>query len=286
MRLEHGSVSVLCVSDGLPTALPLAPTLQPLGSSPRAVMDRLARLGFAAIELSIDQPAFHPRAFDASSRRGLLSVLRQRGLKLAGIDAFLPPQLFHDPAHVDQVVSTLTEAIDLAADLMPAAAAPGTLGVGVHFPSPEPAHGEEQETLSEAGENKNGHELSSVVAVIEKAAQRGVPLIDFRADGLWADRDLVMRGIDCLAVLRGGGDPVKAVHHAGDRLLSLRLADQHSDGTPRPLDGGAHGFDLLGLKVALSVNGYAAPVVVTSRGWADPWAGLIQTQQAWASHAG
>ncbi|MDG2054717.1 MAG: hypothetical protein P8J86_08415 [Phycisphaerales bacterium] len=273
--------------DDIANAIPLAPTLSTLGRSPRAVIDRLAEAGFSALELGIDQPAFYPRALDSSSRRGLISLLRQRGLVLAGLDAFFPPALFHDPVHVDQVVSNLMDAIDLAGDLSTASGGFGAVGLGVHFPALGKVQGKhEPASDGTAVSEDSAQELSSVVAVIERAAHRGVPLIDFRTDGLWAERDLVMRGVDCLAVLQNGGDPVKAVHSAGDRLLGLRLGDQNPDGTTRPLEDGARCFDLLALKVALAVNGFERPVVVSARGWPDPWAGLIQTQQAWASHAG
>ena len=47
----------------------LAPTLAALGDRPRTAIDRLAGLGFRAVQLSASQPGLRPRELDRSGRR-------------------------------------------------------------------------------------------------------------------------------------------------------------------------------------------------------------------------
>ncbi len=102
---------------GIHPQLPLAPTLGPLGDQPRAALDRLAAMGFRYVQLSATQSGLRPRDLDRSARRDLLVRLRRLEMQVSGLDLWIPPAHFLDPALVDRAVDAVRAALELAGDL-------------------------------------------------------------------------------------------------------------------------------------------------------------------------
>ncbi|MHC4948182.1 MAG: hypothetical protein ACYTG1_07960 [Planctomycetota bacterium] len=235
-----------------PGALEPAPTLSPLGDTPRAALDALSARGFRRVQLDAARPGLRPRELDRSARRDLAAALRRRELAPAGLDLWIPPAHLVDPGHTDRAVRAVVEAIGLAADL-------GGVPVSLELPPDADA--------------------TAVAAITAESQRRDVPVADHALPA--ADGGPLSRGVDPARWLGAGEDPVAAVHAAGDRLAAARLSDLDAGGRAVPAGGPGGRLDLLAYRVALSVCGFARPVVLDARGLADPWSALEAGRAAW-----
>ena len=244
---------------GIHPQLPLAPTLGPLGDQPRAALDRLAAMEFRYVQLSATQPELRPRDLDRSARRDLLVRLRRLELQISGLDLWIPPAHFLDPAHVDRAVDAVRAAVELAGDLQ-------RCPISLELPRPV-----DDESLGPV-----------IEAIAELALRAGVELADHAVAD--ATQDHLGIGIDPAAQLSCNEDPAAAVMKHADRLVAARLCDLLASGMRGPI-GEAQGgrLDVLSYRVALSVGGYDRPVVVDARQWSDPWSGLTQTARTWSA---
>ena len=246
------------VSGGHPQ-LPLAPTLGPLNEEPRAALARLADMGFRYVQLSATQSGLRPRELGRSARRDLLVRMRRLQLQISGLDLWIPPDHFLDPAHVDRAVDAVEATLQLAGDL-------GRCPVSLELPQPV-----DDATLE-----------SVIQSIGEQALRVGVQLADHAAPN--AASDHLGIGIDPVALLSRNEDPALAVTSSADRLVSARLCDLLTSGMRGPIgDPQGARLDVLSYRVALSVCGYDRPVVVDARQWSQPWPGLAQTAQTWSA---
>lgn len=232
----------------------LAPTLAPLETPPQAAFRRLASLGFRRVQLSATQAGLRPRELDGSARRDLVVTLRRREIEVGGVDLWIPPSHFGEAARVDRAVAAVVEAIRLAADL-------GRCPVSLELPAGEEAEG-------------------VIASLRDTAMHHGVALADHAVPA--RVREGVGLGIDPVAWLADGADPVEGVVTAEDRLVSARLCDLVRGGLRGAVgeDGGR--LDLAAYRAALTMRGEAA-VVVDARQWADPWHGVRRTAEAWGT---
>lgn len=239
----------------------LAPTLAALGDRPRAVLNRLAGEGFVAVQLSATQPGLRPGDLDRSGRRDLARVLGRLELAASGLDLWIPPAHFRDRARVDRAVAAVRGAVELAADL-------GRCPVSLALPD---------------GDDES---LGPVVeAMTELGLRHGVLLADHAVPP--AARDGFGAGIDPVAWLAAGRDPVAAVEACARRLVSARLCDALPGGARGPIDrleGGR--LDAAAYRAALAGAEYLGPLVVDVRGWSRPWEGLAHTVRVWSSLTG
>jgi len=236
----------------------LAPTLAALGDRPRTAIDRLAGLGFRAVQLSASQPGLRPRELDSSGRRDLKTRLSRLAMAPAGLDLWLPEAHLRDPARVDRAVAAIQAAVELAADL-------GRIAMSLMLPAREDAVSPITAILD---------------AVVEKALRFGVPLADCAVPP--SDRAEVGVGIDPAFWMSHGRNPVEAVRVHADRLRSVRLSDLASTGERVPAGSTEEGrLDLPEYRAALQAHGYDGPVVVDLRGRGDPWGDLEQVERAW-----
>ena len=236
----------------------LAPTLAALGDRPRTAIDRLAGLGFRAVQLSASQPGLRPRELDRSGRRDLKTKLSRLAMAPAGLDLWLPEAHLRDPARADRAIATIQAAVELAADL-------GRVAMSLMLPAREDAVSPITAILD---------------AVVEKALRFGVPLADCAVPP--SDRAEVGVGIDPAFWMSHGRNPVEAVRVHADRLRSVRLSDLASTGERVPAGSAEEGrLDLPEYRAALQAHGYDGPVVVDLRGRGDPWGDLEQVERAW-----
>ena len=260
--------------------LTLAPMLGPLvkaaggggggsggGGGPRAGVERVAGLGFRAVQLDATLPGLRPRDLDRSARRDLAALLRRRELIAAGLDLFIPRRHFSDPEHQDRAMAATLAAIELAADL-------GRVPVSLTLPLP--AEGEHDAVT---------HPLIAAadVAGVVLAVHAEDRLDDLAAWLGRVDQPTFAAGLDPAGVLTRGGDPAAAASRFGSRLAAARLADVEADGDLRcPVGEG--GLDVMSYRVALDLaggGGRNGPVVLDLRGLVDPASAAMTAKQTW-----
>lgn len=247
-----------------------------------ALLQWAADAGFAALRVDAAAPGMRPRDLDRSARRDLAANLRRRQLRLAGLDLWIPPEHFANPAHADRAADAVAQAIDLAADL--ARLEPDDATVCVSFPP-------------------RGDAADPAEAVLASLAQRadaaGVDLADFAIPSRGADAAHLRVGLDPAALLQRGLDPAAEASRAGARLAAASLAD--TDGVARRVPGiaaalspAAHSLviarpgaaskgrlDLPTYLIALATASYARPIVLDLRGVADQRPAAEAFAEAW-----
>jgi hypothetical protein len=249
---------IASLTEALP---PLAATIEPLGADPRESIAAAATLGYRAVQLSATQPGMRPRELDSGDRRGLRAALSRMGIVCGGIDLWIPPQHFTDPAHVDRAMSALDGACGFAADL-------GRCVVCVSLPAAMPGE--------------------SWQAVASSADRHGVRIADFAvrqgADASRADvpHELVGCGIDPAALIGAGIEPAMHAASLGRRVTSARIVDLLSSGMRGPPGepSGAR-LDLAAFAAALALGGASPRCCADARQWVDPRTGLASTLARW-----
>jgi sugar phosphate isomerase/epimerase len=235
-------------------------TLAPLvrddsGDAIKAALDQIAELQLRFVQISATMAGLRPRDLDHTARRDVLAALRRRELSLSGLDAWIPPAHFLEPAHVDRAVQAMSEIIEFAADL-------GRVPVSVTLPHDEAT-------------------LEAISALARLADRLGVPVADHSIEP--SPIESVGVGIDPAAHFANTSDPLGAIHAAApQRLVSARLCDLHTSGMRGPVGvAGQSRLDVTAYRVALEVNGYRRPVVIDARQWNEPWRGVEQTMTVW-----
>lgn len=247
---------------GLPLSLALAGFPgDPAAQSPRPAIERAAALGFRWVQLDATAPGLRPRDLDRSARRDLAALLRRLELGLSGLDLWIPPAHFADPARADRALDATTQAVELAADLAALSTTPpGRPPVSLALPA------------------KLADELRQQLA--STAGARGITI----ADHAWPARAgldpaaPIAAGFDPAAVLLAGLDPAREVPKLAAPPASARLSDLSPAGRVPPGEGG---LDELTYTVALDVKGYRAPLVLDLRGLPRPERTARETLERW-----
>ncbi len=235
----------------MPVSLALAALEEPSGLRER--LARAARLGFRTVQLDARAFDSRPRDLGRSARRDLAGLMRRSELLLSGVDLWIPPAHFAQPAHVDRAVDAACDAIDFASDI--AALAGGRAVVCIVLPSADAS--------------------DAIAALAEQAISRGVRV----ADHQWPPReDLAAQpalasigvGIDPAAVMlgpAGRSDPASEAARAGVRLASARLNDVAASNRAEPGEGR---LDLLAYSIAVATAAPGAPLVLDLRALKNP----------------
>ncbi len=221
--------------------------------------------GFRGVQLNAATPGVRPRDLDRSGRRDLAATLRRHDLICSGLDLWIPPEHFCDPAHADRAVASVLLALDLAHELAmlaggsvvstAAVAKRPTICVSLVLAPDTPA---------------------DVVAVLAdrsraRVGDRGI------ADHAWPARDMetvplgIGIGIDPATLIMHGDDPATAAARLGSRIASARLTDAAKAGAVgvggRVVPGSRGGaLDVLAYTVGLATAGYRGMLVVDVRG--------------------
>lgn len=236
----------------LPVAISLAglpPGLgHPWSGGPRAAVEWAAGLGAKAVAL--DAAVLRGRDLDRSARRDIASMLRRVQLDLAGVDLWIPPEHYADPATADRAVSAVADAANLAAELARLVGSGSSPRVSIILPS-------------------EGSD-SAARALAARADRAGAAI----ADHAWPTRvgadhgDALGVGIDPAAVLAGGSDPAAAAGTAKP-LVAARLSDLAAHGrVPVGAPGGR--LDVLAYVVALTTAGFTRHLIADCRGVTRP----------------
>ena len=93
--------------------------LGPTGPGRGDVREQIAWVrsrGVEAVHLNAAAPGVRARDLDRSGRRDLAAVLRRSGLRLGGVDLWIPPEHFADPAQVDRAMASLMATLELTGE--------------------------------------------------------------------------------------------------------------------------------------------------------------------------
>ncbi|MEY4116836.1 MAG: hypothetical protein RLZZ116_164 [Planctomycetota bacterium] len=242
----------------------LAATISPLVSSrtcadTRTALEWLGAAGYRGVQLSATDPETRPRELSMSARRDLAATMTRLELACSGIDLFIPPAHFADPAHMARAFEATEAAIEFAAML-------GRVPVTVPL-APKDA----------------GDFLSAMTAA---AARHGVdvllPIVEPNELELLSPP--FTASVDCAAVLAAGGDPAALACRAQARLGGVRLVDLGRAGLRVPiLEPRESRLDALALRIALDTIAFTRSPVVDARQWAEPAQGLAAVLSRWSA---
>lgn len=241
-----------------PIALSLALVETPEAASPRAALAWARKHDFAWVQLDATQKGIRPRELDGSARRDLAATASRTGVRISGLDLWVPPEHFLQNETVDRAVSAVVDAAGLLGDLVNLGAAP--MGTPVSILLPDGV-------------------ASSVVAAIDAAADKaGVLIADHAVEPATG------AGIDPALHLMAGRDPTEAVAGknsglaVGGGLVAARLSDANAMGRCAV---GSGKLEVLSYAVALSTAEWRSTVTVDVRGLPDSRVGVARAVEAW-----
>lgn len=243
----------------------------PGGGDVRAQIAWARARGAAAVHLDATAPGVRPRDLDRSARRDLASLLRRGGLALGGVDLWIPPEHFVEPARADRAAAALLGAIDLAAEIADLTGDRKRVArVGVVFPQHLPA--DARALFADRADRARACVADHAPRASENSAGARGPL------GV---------GIDPAACLADGVDPAGAALRAGGALHAARLSDvSRIAGGGRAVPGSGEGrLDVLAYTVALATAGFDGTPAIDVRGLSDPRAAVETTMAALARNA-
>lgn len=196
----------------------------------RWVRDRRIR----GVALDAARPDCRARDLGRSARRDLAAMLRRTELELTGIDLFIPPAHYADPARAERAIETVQQTATMVAELARLVGGRSRPLVSVTLPAELPA---------------------SVRAALAVHAERfGSTIADHTPRAEAAPPGLTL-GVDPAACFMAGEDPAAAATRAG--VSALRLTNLDATGRcAANADGGR-----------LDATGYAAAAVTTGLRW-------------------
>ncbi|QOJ01254.1 MAG: hypothetical protein HRU70_12460 [Phycisphaeraceae bacterium] len=208
-----------------------------------------------AVQLDATSPDTRPRDLDRSARRDLAAVLRRHGLGFAGLDLWIPPGHFVEPAHADRALAAALAAISLAGDLATLAGDPRGRVVCVELPANGSVEGEPMKAT-----------LAAVRAAIADAAARAdVAVADF-SRGFDPPVGPLTAGIDPAGLLLAGLDPAMHAARLTITPAAARLADADAS-VRRPLGLGR--LDPAAYLACLHARGFTGYPVIDLRALPD-----------------
>lgn len=217
----------------------------------------VASLGVRAVHLDATLDSLRPRQLDRSARRDVAAILRRHEIAMSGLDLWIPPEHFANPAHSERALDAAIAALELAGELAPLVGAGSRPVVSVLTPVGLASDVAEQ--LASAA-LRSGSVLADHRIASANAAKP--------SEGTNLAASSLGVGIDPAAVLLAGSDPAVGVLHAGERLVSARLSDATTAGRIAPGESGSR-LDLLAYVVALRTIGHHGHAIIDLRGVAQ-----------------
>ena len=242
--------------------------------NPRAIIDAIASTSTQGhprgVALDATHPGLRPRTLSRSARRDLAATLRRSELAFVGLDLWIPPEHFTDPAHAHRAIEALTQACELTTELSTLVGGASKAVVSTMLPSElDPA---DRQALDAAAQR-----LGAIIADHHPEPTH----LEAHSTDLIAGLDSGLAiGIDPALILMNAQSPGKSVTHAGKALASARLNDVNPMGRCAV---GAPGSKL-------DLTSYAGALIVAGQPWVtldvrdmpDPIAAIERAQHAWA----
>lgn len=251
--------------------LSLAPTATPViaqtDGTLRTALGRLAGARFTAVQIDATLAGLRPRELNTRARKDLLALIARHGMRLAGIDLFLPRRHYLDSAYIDRAMAATLAAIELAADL-------GRVPLSLALP----VAGMTEDARGALVEAADGHSVSLAVHGEGQweALSQWVEAVDLPALGM---------AIDPATLLAQQVDPVALIHQHAKRLRVARLSDQAANSVGR-CDVGQGDLDVSAYRIAVDLaTARLGPVVLDLRGLANPLAAASVARDAWEGAA-
>jgi sugar phosphate isomerase/epimerase len=227
----------------------------PPDADPRAIFERASALGFRALALDATRRGLRPRDLDRSARRDLAAALRRAQLQLAGVDLFIPPEHFSDPARADRALDAALRAIEFTGEIAPLTDRPAGFRPPLAIEAPRVA--------SAAG----------ALRALEQAAERhGVVLADAAWPPLESTTPTGVRAIalDPAAVLLAGADPSAELIRHASRLAQARLSDLSPAGRVAPAVTPGGRLATSDYLLSIVGSGHAGPALLDLRNVPQP----------------
>jgi len=251
--------------------LPLAISLAGLDAQPstaeadgpRGLVRWAAELGYRGLQLDASMPGMRPRELDRSGRRDLAALFRRGQLAFGGVDLWIPPAHFADPARADRAVSAVVQAVELAAEL---GALLSVRGPSVSLTLPVAPIPGARDGLAAAGERWG-----------TRIADHQWPLPSDPAGPIGV-------GIDPATIVLAGADPVSLLSTLRPPPFAARLSDIAASGRVE-VGTGVGRLDVALYEAALVTAGFVGVLVVDLRGVRDP-AAVAATTLARLGHPG
>ena len=255
------------------TVGPLATAAEPLPL--REALAWASAAGFAAVQLSATDPAMRPRDQSDSARRDLRATLARLELCCSGIDLFVPPGHFTDPALVGRAVEAVLATLRFAADL-------GLAPIVVPFPAA---------TASDV-RGALAAEASKLGVAILVPIGSALPETAADKQSEYPHERPFFPCIDCAAVLAEGARPEDVVSRLASGssgiLGGVRVVDLLRSGMRGPiLEPHESRLDVMALKVSLEIarhsGRFSGVPIFDARQWANPREGLERSLARWIS---
>lgn len=228
---------------------------QAWGSTPDAVAwvrDQRVR----GLTLDAGRPDCRARDLGRSARRDLGAMLRRTEVELAGIDLFIPPEHYTDPAKCERAFETVQQTAMLAVELSRLVGGRSRPVVSITLPVSLPQH-----------------ERHSLTAVFEKYGAIGAD----HTPGAPAPSAWLGTGIDPAACFLANADPAKLATEPG--VVALRLSNLNATGRcPVNAEGGR--LELLAYTGA-TLTSDLRWITADTRGVGDPMRGVKAAVHAW-----
>jgi len=240
------------------------------GGAISTALDRLSAARYTAVQLDGTLAGIRPRELDQRARKDLAALLTRRGLRLGGIDLFIPRRHYLDSIHQDRAVHATLAAIELAADL-------GRVPLSITLPITD-INPDVMDCLIDAAEGRSvslaihaEDELEPLLALLDQ--------IDLRT---------VAAALDPAAILAQSLDPSTIVSKVGSHLAAVRLSDQLSSsdanlgasGMRCPVGTGE--LDIVAYKIAIDLaTSRTGPIILDLRGLPNPLSDASTATKAW-----
>lgn len=220
----------------------------PWSAGPRDAIDWVAEIGFRAVHLDAAAPGLRARELGRSARRDLAASIRRNALGFTGLDLWIPPRHFEDPATAERAADALLGAVGLASALA------SLLGLGGVVVSVTLPPGLSEGTRSDFAEH---------------ADRAGVLIEDFTPTGEQADEapGVIRPGLDTARLVMRGERPEDTLPRLAGSIPTFRLNDADDTGR-RPLGRGI--VDLATVRALHATLTPELPIVTDLRGLPDP----------------
>lgn len=208
------------------------------------------------LALDAARPDCRARDLGRSARRDLAAMLRRTELELAGIDLFIPPEHYTDPARSERAFETVEQTAILAGELARLVGGRSRPLVSLTLPTSLPEH-----------------ERAGLTAIFE---QHGAIGADHTPDAPHPSAWLGT-GIDPAACFLAGADPASLAARAG--VVALRLSNLNATGRCAVNAEGGR-LDLPAYTGA-TLTSDLRWMIADTRGVGDPRRGVNAAVQAW-----
>ena len=244
--------------------------VQQAGGTVQAALRRMAEVGIPAVQLDATLSGIRPRELSPRTRKDLAALIQRQGLRLAGLDLFIPRSHYLESDRQDRAINAALAAIELAADL-------GRVPLSLRLPVGQM----ERALLGVLVEAADGH--GTVLTV--HAEDQVEDLLTWLDE---VDHSLVGAALDPTVPLAASSDPSVVAQQIASRLIVARIGDLVAPGSADAAAASARcpigegDLDVMAYRVSVDLaSRRCGPVVLDLRGLIDPIGASQIGSKAW-----